>query len=110
ANARAVAVAGVCGALSPDLKPGDVVVATEVRTPDGAAIHCSSGPLAAAVRAMGIEPHLGPLVSWPHTVSGAERETLAATGAIAVDMESAWLAEGAAGRPFAVLRVVVDTP
>jgi len=27
-----------------------------------------------------------------------------------VDMESVWLAAGAAGRPFAVVRVVLDSP
>jgi 4-hydroxy-3-methylbut-2-enyl diphosphate reductase len=41
---------------------------------------------------------------------GAERTRLAEDGSIAVDMESAWLAEAAAGRPFAALRAVVDTP
>ena len=109
AEARALAVAGVCGAISPDLRPGDIVVATEVRTPDGLAIRCSSGPLAAALKALGFEPHLGPILSWPRIGDRDEREAMAATGAIAVDMESAWLAEAAAGRPFAVLRVVVDT-
>ena len=42
--------------------------------------------------------------------TGAERAVLAAEGALAVDMESAWLAPAAAGRPFAVVRVVLDTP
>jgi 4-hydroxy-3-methylbut-2-enyl diphosphate reductase len=32
------------------------------------------------------------------------------SGAIAVDMESAWVAEAARGRPFAVVRVLSDTP
>ncbi len=36
-----------------------------------------------------------------------ERSSLAKTGALAVDMESAWLAPGAA--PFAVVRAIVDT-
>ncbi|HEY1596699.1 MAG TPA: hypothetical protein VGF74_14985, partial [Thermoleophilaceae bacterium] len=35
---------------------------------------------------------------------------LAEDGSIAVDMETAWLAPAAAGRPFAALRAVVDTP
>jgi 4-hydroxy-3-methylbut-2-enyl diphosphate reductase len=29
---------------------------------------------------------------------------------MAVDMESVWLAAGAGGRPFAVVRVVLDSP
>jgi len=33
-----------------------------------------------------------------------------AGGAMAVDMESVWLAAGAAERPFAVVRVVLDSP
>ena len=41
---------------------------------------------------------------------GAARAALAEDGSIAVDMESAWLAPAAAGRPFATLRAVVDTP
>jgi 4-hydroxy-3-methylbut-2-enyl diphosphate reductase len=32
------------------------------------------------------------------------------SGAIAVDMESRWLAEAAGDRPLIVLRVVIDTP
>ena len=35
---------------------------------------------------------------------------LADEGVLAVDMESAWLSPAAAGRPFAVVRVVLDTP
>ncbi len=35
---------------------------------------------------------------------------LAGEGALAVDMESAWLARAAGERPFAVLRVVLDAP
>jgi 4-hydroxy-3-methylbut-2-enyl diphosphate reductase len=42
--------------------------------------------------------------------TGERREQLRAAGALAVDMESAWLAAGAAGRPFAVVRVVLDSP
>ena len=41
---------------------------------------------------------------------GERRAQLRAGGALAVDMESAWLAAGAAGRPFAVVRVVLDSP
>jgi 4-hydroxy-3-methylbut-2-enyl diphosphate reductase len=60
---------------------------------------------------VGIERvHVGPVASADHLVHGAERGELARRGAVAVDMESAWLAPAAAGRPFAVLRVVLDTP
>ena len=50
------------------------------------------------------------MASAGHVVRGAERGVLAREGVLAVDMESAWLAPAAAGRPFAVLRVVLDTP
>jgi 4-hydroxy-3-methylbut-2-enyl diphosphate reductase len=41
-------------------------------------------------------------------VDGAARKALSRTGAVAVDMESAWLAP--AGAPFIALRAIVDTP
>jgi 4-hydroxy-3-methylbut-2-enyl diphosphate reductase len=41
---------------------------------------------------------------------GERRAQLLAAGAIAVDMESVWLAPGASGRPFGVVRVVLDSP
>ncbi len=97
-------------AVGGGLLPGDVVVATEVRGPDGVTV-CDSEPLVSALHALGIERvHVGPLISADHVVRGAERTALAGTGALAVDMESAWLAPAAAGRPFAVLRVALDTP
>jgi 4-hydroxy-3-methylbut-2-enyl diphosphate reductase len=112
-EADAVAVAGFCGALDPALRPGDLVVATEVRGVggDGITVACPTAVLlAGALRRAGLVVHTGPIVSSPKLVRGAERERLLATGAIAADMESAWLAEAAAGRPFAVVRAVVDTP
>ncbi|ETK37210.1 phosphorylase family protein, partial [Microbispora sp. ATCC PTA-5024] len=49
----ALAVAGLGGALDDGLRPGDVLVATEVRW-DGAVLPCPYGPaLAAASRAWG---------------------------------------------------------
>jgi 4-hydroxy-3-methylbut-2-enyl diphosphate reductase len=110
-SAGAVAVAGFCGALDPSLRPGDVVVATDVLGPDGATPCPSSGILGAALAGLGISARLGRVISTDHVVSGKERENLRArTRAIAVDMESALLVPLAAGRPIAVLRVVVDTP
>jgi len=104
-------VAGVAGALSPRLRPGDLVVASEIRTLDGATFPCSSGPVAAALRALGIEPHVGPIVTTERLrLPKAERARLVASGALAVDMESAWIARAVGGRPFAVVRTIVDTP
>jgi 4-hydroxy-3-methylbut-2-enyl diphosphate reductase len=110
-----VAVAGVCGALDPSLRPGDLVVATEVRGPDGEVVPCPSGGLvAAALGRAGLPVRLGPIVSSPALVTGPARTRLHATGALAVDLESAWLAAGVAEarseRPLAVVRAVADTP
>ena len=110
-DAGAVAIVGFCGALEPNLKPGDLVVATEVRTAYGPSLPCSSAPLVATLRRLGVDRvHAGPIVSVGHIARDHERMELRATGALAVDMESAWLAEAARGRPLAVLRAVVDTP
>jgi 4-hydroxy-3-methylbut-2-enyl diphosphate reductase len=64
--------------------------------------------LASALRQNGLTVHLGPLISVERLVSARTREQLAETGALAVDMESYWLAP-TGGEPFAVVRVVTDT-
>ncbi|MGH3486775.1 MAG: 4-hydroxy-3-methylbut-2-enyl diphosphate reductase [Actinopolymorphaceae bacterium] len=94
-----IAVAGIAGGLAPDLRPGDVVVATEVRDGErGPVVACPSAPLLAAalrgtdaLRRLGAAVHTGPVVSADHLVTGTERADLHRTGALAVDMESAWL-------------------
>jgi len=107
---NAVAVCGFAGALQPELAPGDIVVATEVRGA-GEPVRCdAAGLVASMLRRAGFRVHAGPLASAPRIVTGAERARLAATGALAVDMESAWIAPGLAGRPWAVVRAIVDTP
>jgi 4-hydroxy-3-methylbut-2-enyl diphosphate reductase len=107
---RAVAVLGVAGALSDSLNAGVLVVASEVRGP-GAAVACPGAEdLAGALRRRGLQAVAGPVVSSERLVRGADRRALGAGGAVAVDMESAWLAAAAGGRPFAVLRAIVDTP
>ncbi|MEV4461199.1 4-hydroxy-3-methylbut-2-enyl diphosphate reductase [Microbispora sp. NPDC049633] len=108
--AAALAVTGFGGALHDGLRPGDVLVATEVRS-GGRVWPCPSAPLLAGelVRA-GLPARTGPLVTAPGIVSGRARLALAREGACAVDMESAPLAEAAGGRPFAAVRVIVDTP
>jgi 4-hydroxy-3-methylbut-2-en-1-yl diphosphate reductase len=106
---RARLVAGVAGGLAPQVQPGDVVVASEVRGPSGTPVPCPSAPLlAAAIRRLGLTVHVGPVLSHPRVVHGPDRDALAESGALAVDMESWWLAP-AAGEPFAVLRVITDT-
>jgi len=114
---RPVIVAGVGGGIGPDVRPGDVVVATEVRGPNGDVRRCPSAPLLAAeLRRHGLVVHLGPIASARRVAGQAARRALAASGVLAVDTESAWLApsprhpeDRAATTPFAVVRVIVDT-
>lgn len=106
-----VAVAGFAGALLPDLHPGDIVVADEVRYGEHSLPCPSAGILAAELRRRGFTVHVGPMVTMDAVVTTREqRAQLAATGAIAVDMEAAAFLESAGDRPRAVLRVIVDGP
>jgi len=107
-DAASVAIAGLCGALDPALALGDVVLASAILGTD--AELAPADDLARAVRRAGFTVHRCPIVSAEHLVRGAERESLRAGGAAAVDMESAWLQSGAGGRPLVVLRVVSDGP
>ncbi|WP_326834478.1 4-hydroxy-3-methylbut-2-enyl diphosphate reductase [Amycolatopsis rhabdoformis] len=100
-------VAGIGGGLAPQVRPGDVVVADEVRGPDGAVAVPSAPLLAGALRRLGLTVHVGPVLGVDHVVGERERAELAASGALAVDMESHRLA--APGQPFAVARSIVDT-
>ncbi|NIH80018.1 4-hydroxy-3-methylbut-2-enyl diphosphate reductase [Amycolatopsis viridis] len=108
AAGRPVLVAGVGGALVPQVRPGDLVVATEIDGPAGRVPLPSAPLLAAALRRHGLTVHLGPIASAPSVVDGADRARFAARGAIAVDMESAEFA--ALPGPLAVVRAIVDTP
>jgi 4-hydroxy-3-methylbut-2-enyl diphosphate reductase len=105
----ALVIAGVAGGLDPRLAAGDVLVASEVRDDHGRTVLRGSAPLAAELRAMGMRVHTGPLVSCERIAGGEHRERLAATGALAVDMESAAIVRAARDIPCAVVRVVVDT-
>jgi 4-hydroxy-3-methylbut-2-enyl diphosphate reductase len=110
----ALVVAGVAGGLDPSLRPGDVVVASEVRDERGRIVLRAAAPLVAELRQLGMRVHFGPMVSTDRIVGGAaEREKLAKTGALAVDMESAALVRSLGGEadrpPTAVVRVIVDT-
>lgn len=116
----AVVVAGM-GAGMRGLLPGDLVVATEVRHPDGSVYTCPwADSLAASLgEALGpgsVRIHTGPVATVRKLVRTAERGPLAEAGVVAADMESAFLLGGLAGRagqpgcPWAVVRVVSDAP
>lgn len=113
--ASALAVGGVAGALADDLRVGDLVVATAVTGVDGAGgtttVCCPSAPLLAGeLRRAGLRVRAGEIATVAHPVRDGQHAALAASGAIAVDMESAPLLAGAAGRPAVVLRAISDTP
>ncbi|MFD3680047.1 1-hydroxy-2-methyl-2-butenyl 4-diphosphate reductase [Streptomyces sp. NPDC058613] len=115
----AVLATGFCAGLVPGMHPGDLVIAEETRDPNGVVACTGTAFLAEALaRALpGRTVHLGTLTGSDHVVRGPERAQLRATGAVAVDMESAatlWTATrgggAAAGRPVAAVRVIVDAP
>ena len=108
-NERAALIAGVCGALDAGLEPGDVVLASELRTPERTIPCPDPSILAGVLRRGGLRVHIGPIVSSNGVVFGARRRELALAGALAVDMESAWLAEEHGELPLSTLRVVLDT-
>ncbi|MCC5475463.1 1-hydroxy-2-methyl-2-butenyl 4-diphosphate reductase [Streptomyces sp. NPDC059680] len=111
----AVLATGFCAGLAPGMHPGDLVVAEETRDPRGA-VACVGTELLVKelVRILpGRTVHTGPLTGSDHVVRGHERSDLLATGAIAVDMESAatlLTAVRGGERPVAAVRVVVDAP
>ncbi|MFI9250120.1 1-hydroxy-2-methyl-2-butenyl 4-diphosphate reductase [Streptomyces sp. NPDC053069] len=111
----AVLATGFCAGLAPGMHPGDLVVAEETRDPRGT-VACVGTELLVKelVRLLpGRTVHTGPLTGSDHVVRGPERSQLLATGAIAVDMESAATLLSAvriSERPVAAVRVVVDAP
>jgi nucleoside phosphorylase len=95
----AVVSSGLCGAVSPDLRVGDIVVAAEV-----------NGAPVGTPRCRG-EYRLGRVASADRVVgTAAERRELAAHGVHAVDMESAVVLDRARalGVPFYCVRAVSD--
>jgi 4-hydroxy-3-methylbut-2-en-1-yl diphosphate reductase len=106
----ALIVMGFCGALVEDSRPGELVVANELRGPQGERFTCAyAEALTCELRRRGLAARCGPLRSVRRPARGETRRELARGGAIAVDMESVWLAAGAGGRPLLVVRAVVDT-
>ena len=106
----ALVVAGFGGALTTELRPGDVVVATEIHGTHVSVRCAGAQELAAELRKDGLPVVTAPLHTADHIVRVAEIAELADTGARVVDMESAVLAATVGARPIAAVRVIVDTP
>lgn len=110
---RRVVWIGIAGALSPGLRAGDLIVAANVRAPEGRSLALDPGLVAAAV---GSGCAVAAVVSTPApVVTASERRRcwrlVGSPGLAVVDMES-WEAARvfeAAGLPFAVLRATSDT-
>ena len=96
--------AGYAGALRPGLPVGDLILAENYSMPSLVEI------TRACLR--GDRTHVGALVTEPLAVETAAAKAAlhASTGALAVDMETAWIAEACAvrGLPLLSLRVVSD--
>jgi 4-hydroxy-3-methylbut-2-en-1-yl diphosphate reductase len=107
----ALVVMGFGGGLDEHSEVGDVVVGDVVSGPDGERVACAGAEaLADALERRGLTVRRGQIASVARLAMGDARVRLREGGAIAVDMESVWLAPGAGGRPFAVVRVISDTP
>ncbi len=102
---EAVVSTGCCGALTPTLREGQVVVATQVLDLD------TKQTFDCATLVTANNPTQGLLVTQNRIANNSsEKHQLAALGAVAVDMEAAGVAARAlrAGLPFSCIKVVSD--
>jgi len=112
-EANAIISMGLCGALEDGLQPGDWVVGTDLFTrPPRRDERNLCDPQWAHALARALDARSGPILASGAMIAEAadKRAAHAATGAIAVDMESHIAAAVAArrGLPFAIARVVSD--
>ena len=106
---------GMAGGLDPQLEPGNVVIPCELLSSDGARYAASQAwreQVAAAIRPLCAVTD-GHLLTSSHAIETPADKAAAFrdTGAAAVDMESAAVAEIAAKHnlPFIAVRAIVDT-
>jgi adenosylhomocysteine nucleosidase len=111
---------GVAGGLSAGLVPGDLVLADRILEIRGDAVSHAGEPaqehradIARHLALAGIKHASGAILTSPRALASREdkRRAKLDSGAIAVDMESAAIAEVATARgiPFAVIRSIIDT-
>jgi adenosylhomocysteine nucleosidase len=107
---RSIISFGVAGGLAPDLRAGDVVVASAVR--DSHTVRATDPIWSRRLLATVPDIRHGPIVGVNSAVldAQAKRALYAGTGAVAVDMESHLVAQAADAHnlAFAAVRVVVD--
>lgn len=109
-------VLGFCGGLDEESVPGEVIVAEDVYAAadeghDEQRVRCDmTHELLTRLAGRGMKVRVGNVVCVSRLAIGERRAELHAGGAIAVDMESVWLAPAAGTRPFGVVRVVLDSP
>ena len=107
---------GFCGGLDAESVPGEVIIPEEVYAArdedhEEALVRCDlAAQLVTRLAGRGLKLRSGPIVCVSKIAVGERRAQLLDAGAIAVDMESVWLAAAAEGRSFGVVRVVLDSP
>jgi hypothetical protein len=99
---------GSAGGVSPDVKPGDLLIAESVSGPGGHIYTADAGWTGRMSDVLGISPTR--IAGMEHLADDKAKASLNDTSVTAIDMESHIVAAAAkdAGIPFAVLRAVVD--
>ena len=106
-----LALVGVAGALDPQLVPGDLIIASELRSTESTTSRNLPGAalLSAEFKRCRIDVHTGPVVTSSSFVTAGRRSDLFDSGALAVDMESSWVMDYLPNNPLAVVRAISDT-